>query len=321
MHLCFECLRPGDKDELLRIVPQIDSDRRRLALHASLCDELMDEEKNSRSRFSCFSRAVWHSGCLVGHISARLVSQATAKRLREAFRVTAYEDVDLLGRMSDKALAFANQKGEGSVLVLNSLFWDERRFSKLGDLHFAQIALERMTRFFEGNYVSEFTSVVVKDFRFLVLPLEAAAGKNCSITEIGDRHFFMQLRGPWTSKGIYWNPPKRLLTARPDYSQIDFIEEQRRYEARILHEFCFDVDAAWEAGYLPTWRRSESPGVSPALREDLEVIKRKGRVQERFPAISRWRRALNIRGGKADQDQIREDLEKMPSLMTPSLKK
>lgn len=334
MKLRFAQLNPEDIDGLMKLVPKIDPDPIRIPSHRALLEELVDGERNEKSRFSCFSRTLWCDGKLSGHVSARLVSSQVAERVCEAGRVTAYEDVSLLGRRSDWALAKANRSGPGSVLVVSSLFWDKEHLSTLEGVQFPKLAIERMVRFFEGNYVTGCIAVIQKDFQLLVRPLEIASEGRCTTTRIGRSHFSIKLSGPWKGSGLFLDWGDRLLTARPDYSLTDEIKEPRRFQSRILHECGFDVEAAWEGNLLPEWNKTmlheaNEMALADSNSSDFPTLSKTpaGKLQQRFSGISRWRKAvgkhLEVTNDKKQIEisRIEAKLKHMPSLMTPSLPK
>ena len=306
------------------MVQAMDSTEGRASSHRSLFEEILLEESLGQGRFSTFSRSVFHEERLVGHVSARLVAVGKAEQIRESNDIHAYEDVRLQGRLRDSDLSHLNRKGPGSVLVLNSLFWDEDHLGLMGAFHVPRMAIDRIVRYFEGNYVRGFETIIIGKFRPLAGPFVAAAEGGCDIQSFGKGHCKLSVRGPWRRKGIFLDWGERLFTERPDYSDTDHLSVRRRHQGRVLHEFGFDVDATWAAGLLPGWNR-KAQGELPSLDETVEKEPAKAKTQEKYPGLLTFRNAVNEKykddvrndSGRAELTRIAALFGSRPSIMTP----
>ncbi|CAN5603560.1 hypothetical protein BH11ARM2_BH11ARM2_32090 [soil metagenome] len=308
MNIRFATMTKQDIPVLLQLVPQVDPNPQTSELHEQLLGDLLDDGKNNESRFSCYSRVIYAKGCVVGHLSARLVSQTAAARVISSGRMSAFTDLDVLQRLTDQELSYANRRGSGSVLFLTSIFWDCKALSHRGELQVPKYAVEHLIRWFEGNYIVRVIALIRNEFRTVTAAFEASAAKGqFTIFPIENDYSAIDLQGPWQKRAIFLDWGERLLAHRSDYNSTDLMHIDKRYIGRVLHECEFNVELAWAAGLLPTWNKTEG----------------KKKVQESFPAFGRWRTetgkalALDVDGKRCDTNRIQRLFSRKPCLLTP----
>ena len=215
---------------------------------------LLELDDTNLTRFSCVSRVICKGDRVIGHFSAMLIPNQRADLLVEASSVSAFSDPKYLTPIPDLELREHN-RDLGSTLVLTSVFWDSAALGRSSTAAFVGDAVKRCTRWFEGNFVTRAVALIRTDYQETVGGLAGmCTPRQFSFHRVGDKYLTIDIKGEVSPMSIGFPWLRRLLShpERERYEDLG-LTDYRRLQARILHEFRYDVESVVKSGLIPRW--------------------------------------------------------------------
>ncbi|HRE93217.1 MAG TPA: hypothetical protein PL050_03110 [Fimbriimonadaceae bacterium] len=252
--------------------------------------------------FSNFARTVVENNRVVGCVTCSLLAPDFLDEIAEARSKERWYDISMRPSLKDEEF-------EGPLdLLLTSCFWKTGE-GGVPDLQFLETALQRFTRYFEGNRIGRVAATVTTKFAPVIQGVKyVVPAGDCSIVPLtGDLHL-LTVTGPWKGLGIFGDWGKRLLRPYEPSPCKEFLTLQQRRVARVLHEYKFDFVEATKCGAIPTWTYKETES---------------GRMQDSVTGYGAWSMEvtarLNIQPGrrKSKVEGLQAFFASNPSAMTP----